>query len=162
MPGLAEAPVVFHRASAADLDAATLYRILRLRIDVFVVEQECAYPELDGRDLESDTEMLWAQTSETILATLRILHDPNAARIGRVATVIAARGRGIGAALVRRAVERCLTRWPRHPIDIDAQAHLADWYAGFGFAVSGAGFVEDGIPHVPMRRPAGMPQPNLR
>lgn len=155
MPGPAEPALAFHRAAATAIDVATLYAILRLRVDVFVVEQECLYPELDGRDLEPDAELLWASEGDAVLATLRILRDKDAARIGRVATSVAARGRGIGAELMRRAVDRCGQRWPRHPIDIDAQAHLAGWYARFGFTVCGAEFVEDGILHLPMRRAGG-------
>ncbi|MFT4307518.1 MAG: GNAT family N-acetyltransferase, partial [Microbacterium sp.] len=94
--------LAFHRAAAADLDASTLYRILRLRVDVFVVEQACPYPELDGRDLDPDAELLWASEGDAVLATLRILRDEDAARIGRVVTAPPARGDGVGAQLMRQ------------------------------------------------------------
>jgi ElaA protein len=139
-----------HDARTVDLDATTLYRVLRLRTDVFVVEQECAYPELDGRDLEPDARQLWLADGDAVTATLRLLTDPNGdARIGRVATAPAARGAGLAAVLMRRALELAGDR----PVVLDAQAHLEHWYARFGFAVVGPGYVEDGIPHVPMRRP---------
>ncbi|MFT4211793.1 MAG: GNAT family N-acetyltransferase [Microbacterium sp.] len=93
---------------------------------------------------------------------MRILRDEDAARIGRVVTAPSARRGGIGARIMRQAIARCAQRWPRLPIALDAQAHLAHWYARFGFAVSGPGFVEDGIPHVPMCRDAGMPVPSVR
>ena len=157
--------VEYRRGALRDLEPGTLYRIMWLRLRVFVVEQQAAYPELDGRDLEPDAELFWAEEGGAVVATLRLLHDAGSvavdgagdgavARIGRVATDASARGRGIAAELVRQAVARSEERWPRHPIVLDAQQHLGDWYARFGFVVSGEAFEEDGIPHVPMRRPA--------
>lgn len=145
-------PVTYHRAAVAHIAPETLYRLLWLRVRVFVVEQEAAYPELDGRDIESGTELLWASDDDDVLATLRILQDPAELRIGRVATDASARGRGIAAALMAQAVARCEERAPGWPIVLDAQAQLEDWYGRFGFEVSGPPFSEDGIPHLPMRR----------
>jgi ElaA protein len=142
--------VTVHDAPLAQLDPRTLYAILALRSAVFVVEQECVYLDPDGRDLEPGARQLWAEHDGAVVATLRLLRDPGPlARIGRVATSARARGRGVAAALVRRAVELA------GPVDIvlDAQSHLAGWYERLGFAVDGPEFVEDGIPHVPMRRP---------
>lgn len=144
--------VFLHRAPVADIDALTLYRLLWLRITVFVVEQQAAYPELDGRDIEPGAELLWATEGDDVLATLRILREPDNTRIGRVATAVAARGRGIAAELMREAVGILDAEAPGIPILLDAQAHLASWYGRFGFVVSGPPFEEDGIPHVPMRR----------
>lgn len=143
---------VLHRSPLAEIAPATLYRILWLRVRVFVVEQAAAYPELDGRDLESETELLWIEEDGEVLATLRILRDEGAMRIGRVATDASARGRGLAADLMRAAVERCAERAPGLPIDLDAQMQLDGWYARFGFVVAGEAYLEDDIPHVPMRR----------
>ncbi len=133
----------------AELDPTTLYRILQLRTDVFVVEQQCPYPELDGRDLEPSARQVWIERDGAVLATLRLLVDPDGAlRIGRVATAKAARGEGLAAALMRRALELAGTG----EVVLDAQTYLSDWYARFGFIRDGADFVEDGIAHVPMRR----------
>lgn len=138
-------------ARLAELDPVTLYRILALRTDVFVVEQDCPYPELDGRDLEPDARQLWIERAGQVLATLRLLTDADgAARIGRVATAKQARGAGLAARLVQRALELADGR----TVVLDAQSYLAGWYARFGFAADGPEFVEDGIPHVPMRRVA--------
>jgi predicted GNAT family N-acyltransferase len=145
-------PAEYHLASAAEIDPVTLYRILWLRLSVFVVEQEAAYPELDGRDIEPGAELSWAQEDGAVLSTLRILEEPDAMRIGRVATATVARGRGFAAELMRRALERCEERAPGAAVVLDAQAQLQGWYGRFGFVVSGAPFSEDGIPHVPMRR----------
>lgn len=146
-------PVTYQCAAVAEIAPETLYRMLWLRLRVFVVEQGAAYPELDGRDIEPDAELMWASDGDEVLSTLRILRDPAQMRIGRVATDAAARGRGIAGELMRRAVARCDERAPGWPVVLDAQSQLADWYGRFGFEVSGPAFSEDGIPHVPMTRP---------
>jgi ElaA protein len=147
-------PLEYLSAPVRDIAAETLYRILWLRVTVFVVEQEAAYPEIDGRDIEPDAELFWAEGDGRVLATLRVLQDGDVARIGRVATAQTARGRGLAAELMQRAVARCEELWPQHAIVLDAQQHLGPWYARFGFVQSGEPFSEDGIPHIPMRRPA--------
>lgn len=140
-----------------EIPAATLYRIARLRQDVFIVEQECPYPDLDGRDLEPGTVQLWTEarpgdgTPAEVAATVRILledaQEPGLRSIGRVVTSPAWRGRGIAAALMEAAIEACAG----HPVVVYAQSHLAHWYGRFGFEVHGEEFLEDGIPHLPMR-----------
>lgn len=134
-------------ASFDELTARQLHDILRLRSDVFIVEQDCAYPDVDGRDLEPATVHLWIEDDGgQPLSYLRILRDPDdTQRFGRVVTATAARGRGLSAVLIRAAMERT-----DGPVLIHAQAHLRDWYARFGFEVCGEGFLEDGIPHLPM------------
>lgn len=147
-----------HHSRVEVLDPAVLYAVLKLRVDVFVVEQECAYPELDGRDLEPGAVLHYATDDDApdpagaVIGTLRVLRDPDGvARIGRVATAASARGAGLAARMMTAAVESIE---PGVDIVLDAQSHLAGWYGRFGFAVDGAEFVEDGIPHVPMRRTA--------
>lgn len=142
-----------HTATFGELDAATLYALLRLRVDVFVVEQRCAYPELDGRDTEPDATHLWltADADRAPLAYLRILIEPDgSARIGRVAVARAARGAGVARQLMESAVSQLGDR----PCVLDAQAYLVGFYRSCGFAEAGPEYMEDGIPHVPMRRPA--------
>jgi ElaA protein len=140
-----------HVAAFGDLDSRTAYLLWQLRTDVFVVEQECAYRELDGRDLEQSTLHVWAERNGEPMGYLRVLAEPDdRRRIGRVCVSEQARGGGLAAALMRRALEeigdrRCV---------LDAQAYLADWYAQWGFTVTGPEFLDDGIPHVPMERPA--------
>lgn len=134
------------------MDPAVLYRLLELRVAVFVVEQRAAYPDLDGRDLEPGAELLWAQEGGAVLSTLRVLREPGALRIGRVATAANARSRGVASALMRLGLERCTELDPSLPILLGAQTHLADWYGRFGFVQHGEAYAEDDIPHVPMRR----------
>lgn len=140
-------------ATCAELDPTTLYRILALRSEVFVVEQQAAYLDPDGRDLEPAARQLWIERDGAVVATLRMLFDDErTARIGRVATAKAARGAGLAARLMRRALELAAG----HDVVLDAQTYLFDWYAGFGFVRTGADYVdEDGIPHVPMRLAPG-------
>jgi ElaA protein len=134
-----------------DLDARTAYDVWRLRQEVFVVEQGCPYPDLDGRDVEPGTRHVLLQDEESLLGYARVLDDGDVWRIGRVVLAPAARGRGQADGLMITALEVCGTR----AVVLDAQSPLRDWYAGFGFEVSGPELLEDGIPHVPMVRPSG-------
>lgn len=135
-----------------ELSAREFHDIARLRGDVFVVEQDCAYADLDGRDLEPATEHHWLAGEDDdgdgpIVCYARSLaeHD-GTVRIGRVVTARSVRGRGLAGALIAALLDR----FDGSTIVLDAQSHLADWYAGFGFDVVGDEFLEDGIPHVPM------------
>lgn len=148
---LTSGAVLVRDSRLVDLDPVTLYRILTLRSDVFVVEQNCPYPDADGRDLEPDARQLWVQDGDRVVATLRLLSDGPVARIGRVATARDARGQGLAARLMRRALELI---GPGESV-LEAQAHLHDWYAQFGYVRDGDDYDEDGILHTPMRRKAG-------
>ncbi len=145
-------------ATFTQLDAATLYALLRLRETVFVVEQRCPYQDLDGRDTEPETRHLWltGDDSGPPRAYLRIVADTGGVpRIGRVCVAAPARGAGLASELMRHALHLI---GPGSTV-LDAQAHLTRFYGGFGFAPSGPEFVEDGIPHVPMVRAAPPPLP---
>lgn len=145
-----------------ELTTTELYALLRLRCDVFVVEQACPYPDLDGRDTEPGTVHHWIANERiadddedegAVAAYLRTLTQPDGTlRIGRVATAPSARRRGLAAALVEH-----VSATTSGPITLDAQSHLAEWYRRLGYEICGDEFVEDGIPHVPMRRAGGEP-----
>jgi ElaA protein len=94
---------------------------------------------------------VWFESDGEVAATIRVLDDGATKAIGRVATAAGHRGRGLAARLMREGIEMCAG----FPVTLGAQAHLQGWYEQFGFRVSGPGYVEDGIPHVPMRREAG-------
>jgi predicted GNAT family N-acyltransferase len=145
--GAVSAPVL-RAARFADLSPFEVYALCRLRVDVFVVEQECPYPELDGRDVEPATVHLWAEVDGEVTATIRVLDDGVTRAIGRVATAPSHRGAGLAARLIEEGMTLCAG----FPITLGAQAHLEGWYERFGFRRSGPGYDEDGIPHVPMRR----------
>ncbi|MEV4532424.1 GNAT family N-acetyltransferase [Asanoa sp. NPDC049518] len=136
-------------ASFADLDTTTLYRLLELRCAVFVVEQEAAYLDIDGRDLEPATRHVWIARDGVPVAYLRVLAEPDdGMRVGRVVVAKEARGSGVAGRLMDAALEIVGAR----PSVLDAQAHLEGFYGRYGYTVSGEGFLEDGIPHVPMAR----------
>jgi ElaA protein len=123
-------------------------------VTVFVVEQECPYPELDGRDLLPDTGHLWWPATGEPQAYLRLLREPDGAwRIGRVCTAKSARGHGLGALLMARALERTADA----DVVLDAQTYAQDFYGRFGFVPEGAPFDEDGIEHITMRRTKAEP-----
>lgn len=129
-----------------ELGVRTFHDIVRLRLDAFVVEQRCPYPELDGRDLLPTTRHLWIEEGGAVVAYLRLYPGADGSTwIGRVVTAADQRRQGLGALLMRTALETA----PR-PVRISAQTRLAEWYAGQGFVRSGNDFVEDGILHTPM------------
>lgn len=138
------------RAAFDDLAPRTAYELWRLRQQVFVVEQDCPYPDLDGRDLEETTRHVVLLEDDDLIGCLRVLDDGDWARIGRVAVAQGARGRGLAARILDEALAVCGDREVR----LDAQTGLTAFYAGYGFVVTGPEFDEDGVMHVPMRRPA--------
>lgn len=147
-------PHTIHHAPLADMSPVTLYAILKLRVDVFVVEQNCPYPDLDGADTTPGTLLVWAtDDAGQVLATSRILDAADGERrIGRVCAAPDARRGGTSSAMMAAAVELC---GQGVTIVLDAQAHLEGWYERFGFVRDGADFLEDDILHVPMRRLPG-------
>ncbi len=150
-PDHAAATEHVHLAAGPALTARDLHDLLKLRVDVFVVEQACAYPELDGRDLLPDTEHLWIADTDGPRVALRILADPEGRRIGRVVTRPDQRGLGLAGRLME---------WAHDHVGsittvLDGQSHLRAFYERLGYAVVGPEFVEDGIPHLPMRRTSG-------
>lgn len=131
-----------------ELDTRTAYALWRLRQQVFVVEQQSPYPDLDGRDLEPSTRHVLAADGDELVGCLRVLDDGTHARIGRVVVAAAARGRG----LARELMDSAMAEIGNREIRLDAQTGLSDWYARYGFEVGGPEFVEDGVAHLPMRR----------
>ena len=150
----------FEALRVHELDA-----IYRARQQVFVVEQQCAYLDADGADSASFHLAAWASASASsapasapqVLAYARIV-PPGLkyaeASIGRVLTLAAVRGTGLGHELVRRAVAHTGHAFPGHAIRISAQAHLQAFYRAAGFVSVGATYLEDGIAHIEMLRAA--------
>lgn len=136
------------------LTPAALYQLLRLRSEVFVVEQRCVYLDPDGLD-----DRVWhlaGRADDGALHAYARLLPPSlgegAARIGRVITAPAARGGGLGRVLMQQALSHCARLWPGVAIELGAQAHLRDFYGSFGFMPISEVYDEDGIPHIDMRR----------
>lgn len=147
--------MVFHHRLGPELTAAELHAVLALRVAVFVVEQACPYPEVDGRDLDAGTGHRWLADDTGIACYLRTLLDPadgGAVRIGRVVTRADRRGQGLAARLLSDTLTE--SDAGGHPTVLAAQTRLQTWYEGFGYAVTGPEFLDDGVPHVPMHRPA--------
>ena len=141
--------------SFAELSAAELYALLRLRNEVFVVEQQCAYQDIDGKDLLADHLLAWDANGD-LSGCLRVFAPEPAdgcARIGRIVSSPRHRKQGLGGWLVGQAIDFVAARYGDAPIKISAQVYLERFYADFGFARSSPDYFEDGILHCDMRRP---------
>jgi ElaA protein len=138
-----------------DLTRDDLYDALALRCRVFILEQG-AYLDVDGLDRVS-WHLLGRDARGVLHAYLRVVeagHKYAEPSIGRVITSPEMRGTGLGWALLAEAVAQCDQTFSGAANRISAQTHLAPFYAAHGFEVVGAEYVEDGIPHVEMLRPA--------
>lgn len=136
-----------------DFDIAGLYTMLRFRQDVFIVEQQSPYPDLDGQDPDCH-HLLVRDAAGHLIAYLRARGavGDSPAFIGRIVVGPAGRGTGLGRRLVAEGLAFMDATYPGQPIEIGAQQHLADFYAGFGFIVEGEPYDDGGIPHVTMGR----------
>lgn len=136
-----------------ELSPHTLYEILALRQEVFVVEQHCPYQDCDGKDLQSWHLMGRDETGKLICYT-RLLPEglayPGFTSIGRVVSAPSARGTGAGKVLMEKSIEMCRKLFGDQPIKIGAQSYLLKFYEGFGFQSTGEDYLEDGIPHTKM------------
>lgn len=141
----------------ADLTPFDLYDVLAARQNVFILEQTCLYPDIDGYDLEAHHLLGWRDVDgkRQLAAYLRVL-APGAKydemSIGRVVTTPAARGSGAGRALLDRGIAHAEALHPGHRIRIGAQQYLERFYASFGFETVSAPYDEDGIMHIDMLR----------
>ncbi len=136
------------------LTTLQLHELIRLRVDVFVVEQTCPYHELDGKDLLDGVHHLMGFSNGEIVACARLLPagvSYDNVSIGRVATKITARGNGLGHQLIAEALKQCEQLWPGKTIDISAQEHLEGLYQSHGFKRISDMYLDDGIPHIDMR-----------
>ena len=140
--------IPFHKLTTIEL-----YHLLRLRVDVFVVEQTCPYPELDAKDYAEGVYHLMGYIEGEIVACARLL-PPGISydnlSIGRVAVKQSVRGDGFGHQLLNQALYQCEQRWPGASIEIGAQQHLTAFYQSHGFVVTSEAYLEDGIAHVDM------------
>lgn len=139
-----------------ELPLVDLYEVLKLRVDVFVVEQNCPYPEIDGRDPEALHYLL--KDAEGRLAAYLRAFAPSAeepfARLGRIVVAPHARGLRLGDHLMSAGLAWAWDLYPQADVELSAQAHLQRFYGSHGFEPTGEIYLEDGIPHVDMRRPA--------
>ncbi|ANU26453.1 GNAT family N-acetyltransferase [Planococcus versutus] len=134
-----------------ELTTKKLYEVLKLRVDVFVVEQNCAYPEIDG--LDSQCIHLVYSENETILAYARLVPAGTkyeVPSIGRVVVREEARGRGLASQLLKRCIAYISEEWKADAIKLQGQVYLEEFYQSFGFQSISDYYDEDGIPHVDM------------
>ncbi|PYE87464.1 GNAT family N-acetyltransferase [Phyllobacterium leguminum] len=148
---MSDAQLQFVWSGLDGLAPRNLYAMLKLRVDTFIVEQNCPYPELDGKDL--DAAHLRVLDNGDLAAYLRVLPPvgDGSARIGRVIVAPSHRGRKLGEKIMREAIAKCRERFPGRAIDLSAQSHLRAFYGSFGFVPVSDEYAEDGIPHVDMR-----------
>ncbi|GAB3475238.1 GNAT family N-acetyltransferase [Polaromonas eurypsychrophila] len=136
------------------LCARDLYAVLQLRTEVFVIEQNCVFQDMDGTDHEAVH--LLGNADGELVAYARCFPPGvkfSEASIGRVITRQALRGQGAGHVLMGQAVACVFEHWGSQPIRIGAQARLEKFYLQDGFQVAGLPYIEDGIPHIEMLRP---------
>ncbi|MCA9319294.1 MAG: GNAT family N-acetyltransferase [Salinibacterium sp.] len=134
--------------SFEDLGIHRLYQALELRAEVFVKEQDCPYNDLDGRDSRA-RHLLGTDPLGQLVAYARWFPEEPEVSLGRIIVAQPWRGRGLGQELVRT----CLDRIGPRAMRMHAQSHLERFYGAFGFVAEGASFLEDGIPHLLMRKP---------
>lgn len=133
-----------------------LYAVLAARAAVFVVEQNCAYQDLDGHDASAEHLVAWSGDAVAAYARTFAPGTPGThgaeASLGRVLTTAGFRGTRIGRELVARALARLDECHPTHGVRISAQQYLERFYRSFGFDIASEPYLEDGIPHVQMLR----------
>ncbi|WP_290653327.1 GNAT family N-acetyltransferase [Idiomarina sp.] len=137
-----------------ELSLRQLYQLLKLRQDVFVVEQNCPYLDADGEDEQA--EHLFARSDDGQMIAYARLYQANDSqsysRIGRVLTAQSVRRTGLGRELMQRAIDYLEQRGSNAPIRVGAQVYLLQFYKDFGFKPIGDEYLEDGIPHIDMER----------
>lgn len=136
----------------AQLDRDTLYALLKLRSEVFVVEQQCVFLDLDGRD--ADCRHLCAfDAADKLIGTLRLVPAASGpVALGRVVVAACARGRGLATQLMQEGIRACAELFPGRAIKLSAQEHLQNFYGSLGFVTRSERYLDDGIWHVDMIR----------
>lgn len=151
-------PIYWRLQPFAELTPLTLHHIYAARQAVFIVEQNCPYQDSDRYDVLSHHLSGWEdEGATTLLAYLRILPPGSKyaeASLGRIITIAAGRGRGLGKALLEQGLKQAAQLYPGTGNRISAQHHLERFYQSFGFKTVSDIYTEDGIPHVEMLRAA--------
>ena len=137
-----------------ELTPASLYKLLQFRQAIFVVEQGCAYPDLDGLDQAAQHLLLWVEG--TLAGCLRLipLADERRIKIGRVAIAEAERGKGLARHMMQEALARCRRDHPDCIVTLTGQTYLAPFYESLGFITTSAPYDDYGLSHVDMILPA--------
>ncbi|MCK7613509.1 GNAT family N-acetyltransferase [Roseibium sediminicola] len=132
-----------------------LYALLKLRQDVFILEQESFYADIDGKDPDALHYMITDRAASGLLGAIRLFVEAgeNTARIGRVVIAPEARGTGLGRSLMQAGIDKAQELAPGCGIHVSAQAYLEKFYGSLGFRTVSEVYIEDGIPHIDMIRP---------
>ncbi|MCI1553235.1 MAG: GNAT family N-acetyltransferase [Levilactobacillus sp.] len=143
----------FIQKTFSELTPLELFEIYRLRVAVFVVEQDCAYQEVDDADQVAQ-HLFLPDAAGHVLVYARLIPEPRQVRIGRVVVAPSARRHGAGRELVTTAIQAARTTYPQaQRIVIQAQAYLQKFYASFGFQPVSDVYLDTGIPHLDMVLP---------
>ncbi|MEH6627010.1 MAG: GNAT family N-acetyltransferase [Motiliproteus sp.] len=137
----------------SELSTDQLYQLLKLRVDVFVVEQQCPYPELDGKDIQPGSRHLLGYQQQQLVAYSRLLTPGCSfaeASIGRILVAAEHRQHGLGRMLVQESIRLAEQLWPDTGIKIGAQSQLTAFYQSCGFIEDSDPYMEDGIEHIDM------------
>jgi ElaA protein len=136
--------------SFGDLTPTLLYEVLAFRQAIFVVEQRCAYPDLDGFDQRAQHLLL--RVDGELGGCLRLIPFPDEARvkIGRVAVALSRRKQGFARVLMKEALARCGRDYPDYRVTLSGQTYLAPFYESLGFVVTSAPYDDYGLSHVDM------------
>ena len=146
-----EQNTILHKKTFQELTTDELYELLRVRSEVFVVEQNCVYQDLDGDDQNSIH--LWLTVADKVVALARVCPagtHMQEVSIGRVITTV--RGKGYGKQIMLHAIEGAKEHFNATIIDIEAQEYAKGFYESVGFKQSSETFILDGIPHIKMTR----------
>lgn len=147
--------IEWHNLHHSELTPAQLYALLKLRCDVFIIEQNCLYQDIDGEDLVGENRHILGMQEGNIVAYARILKSEDEFEpvvIGRVIVSSQLRGQQLGEQLMTFALDVCQQQWPDKAIYLGAQAHLKHFYTRFGFSAVTPEYDEDGILHIGMAK----------
>lgn len=142
--------VDYHAKKFTELMTKEFFEIVKLRITVFVVEQNCPYQEVD--DADEQAWHTWLQEGSEIVGYTRIIDKGDTVTFGRVLINPVYRGKKLGNKLLEETLKVIKDNYPERPIIIGAQAHLTNFYGAFGFEEISEVYLEDDIPHVDMRK----------
>ena len=144
--------ISWSRKSFDELNKNELYDLLKLRSEVFVVEQNCVYQDIDDKDIKGSH--FFAHNGSDLIAYLRVMKlgvfYPKHISIGRVVVKQTYRNKKMGNEILVKAIDFCRKKFPKTPIKISAQTHLKAFYNQLGFEFEGEAYLEDGIPHCAM------------
>ena len=145
--------IIWKQKKWEELNKKNLHEILLVRSEVFVVEQNCVYQDIDNKDPKAIH--LYGKIKNKIVAYSRIFNEGDFYKeisFGRALVLKNQRGKGLGNELVQKSIEIIKGNWPNKKVKISAQAHLNNFYKKHGFIEKGKEYLEDGIPHVSMER----------